>query len=325
LSSKGSNSFQNNFSTYTVSEILPFTKTILLSSPVANNLNVASFIQLIYLGRNIILSKPGIDDGDPATPPPDPILFTTKYMDDVFDLIDATSFLQADKIYHVHSYKPILYNQQEIDNNRGKVVSYIQRTQNTIAINDTENLTLFTYLAIVENEQSSHSNFSPTPSSDKTATGYEVQNVSKFQTLPNLPANEYVELKTFTDSNNTITGIFLKAQDNSFSTTLLVGITEIENNILKALTSNIKNAKLYLEPFFEEKNEFTSPENIKYKKFKLGVLVDKLDFAQEVKLPAITDTINIYTVDGLFFFSKRYSENIPEFYKKTSIEIKIIE
>lgn len=291
----------------------PFTKTVLLHSPIANNHNIASFIQLLYIGKNIILSKPGIDDGDPATPPPDDILFTTKYIDDVFDLIDATSFLQADKIYHVHSYRPLLYNQEEIDKNRKRVIAFTQRTQNTIAVSETENLTLFTYLAIVENEQSNHSNFSSTSSSDKTATGYSVQNVGEFLTLPNLPGNEYVEVKLFTDSGETVKGIVLNTVDGSLPMSIVLGITENEQQKILDLisTNNLKYPKFFLRNLLDTENDnYVSPESIKYKKFEVGIIYENTDFSTDVVTLQENDFFTIYTIDKLVFFSKSYSQEI---------------
>jgi hypothetical protein len=291
----------------------PFTKTVLLHSPIANNHNIASFIQLLYIGKNIILSKPGIDDGDPATPPPDDILFTTKYIDDVFDLINATSFLQADKIYHVHSYRPLLYNQEEIDKNRKRVIAFTQRTQNTIAVSETENLTLFTYLAIVENEQSNHSNFSSTSSSDKTATGYSVQNVGEFLTLPNLPGNEYVEVKLFTDSGETVKGIVLNTVDGSLPMSIVLGITENEQQKILDLisTNNLKYPKFFLRNLLDTENDnYVSPESIKYKKFEVGIIYENTDFSTDVVTLQENDFFTIYTIDKLVFFSKSYSQEI---------------
>jgi len=297
--------------------ISDFTKTVVVSSPIANNENIASIIQLIYLGKDIVLSKNGLDDGDPATPPPDPIYFATKYMDDVFDLINATSFLKADKIYHVHNYKPNLYSQKSIDKNRSLVVAYTQRTQNTIAVSETENLTLFTYLSISEIELSNHSNFSPTPSSNKEATGYGVQDLSEFQVLPNLPSNEFVEMNQFTESGEIINGIKLRSDKKLMATSLVLGISEVENNILNNIINNNFNPTIYFEPILDFENEFISFEKIKYKKYKIALLVDSIDFTQEIIMPQDIDTIYIYTLDGLLFFTKNYAEN----YKRKEINI----
>ncbi|WP_291134662.1 hypothetical protein [Flavobacterium sp. UBA7663] len=300
----------------------PFTKTVLLHSPIANNHNIASFIQLVYIGKNIILSKPGIDDGNPDTP--DDILFTTKYMDDVFDLINAISFLQADKIYHVHSYKPLLFNQGELDKNRKRVIAFTQRTQNTIAVSETENLTLFTYLAIVENEQSSHSNFSPTSSSDKTATGYSQQYFGNFQTLPNLPGNEYIEIKPFTDTGETLNGIVLKTVDGSLPTSLVLGITEEEQQKILDLinTNNLINPKIYFRNVLESEDDFfKSIENIEYKKYVLAITAE--NSIGEVTYFNLSEDITIYTLDGVVFTSLSYNEKII-FFNKESFNLPLI-
>lgn len=303
-----------------------FTKPVVLSSPVNGNQNIASFAQLIYLGKSIVLSKPGIDDGDPNTPPPEPVLYTTKYMDDVFYLTRATSFLVADKVYHVHSNVPTLYSQQDIDKARNNVLAYTQRTQDVVQISDTQQLTLFTYLSVAEQEQSNHSSFFPNASANKEATGYSVQSGAPFYTLPNLPSNEYVTLSGFNDGDQAdITDIKLKTRDGSLATTIVLGITEAQNTILKALLTNANNPRIYFEPFFENGNDLVSPENVKYSKYKLGILDDNATFKPQILLPAEPDTIIVYSTDKLIFYSETYSENVTgiiETLSVTPIEMK---
>lgn len=286
------------------------TKTILLSSPIANSLNIASLVKIIYQGQLIILEKPGADDNDVNTPDPDTIKFTTKYMDDVFYLTDAISFLQSDNIFHVHSYLPILYNQKDVDNNRSRVVSFTQRTQNTIAITDTENLTLFTYLSIVENEQSSHSGLSSNSSPNKEATGYSVQNLNNIYTLSCLPSNENIEIKSFSESGEAIRGLIVKTNDNSRPTTIMIGLSETENTILNSFNVNSKNVKMFFIPNLKNNESYTSPEKVKYKKYSLAVLADNDDFTPNLLQTIPTEIITVYSIDGLVFFSKAYSDNI---------------
>lgn len=304
-----------------------FTKAIMLSSPVANNLNIASIVQLIYLGKNIVLSKPGIDDNDPNTPAPTPVYFTTKYMDDVFDLTNATSFLQADKIYHIHCYKPTLYNQGEIDKNRNKVVSFSQRTQNSIFLSDTETLTFFTYLSIVESEQNNHSVMSPKPSSNKQATGYGVQNIGVHNTLFNLPTNEYVDIVDFSISSGLINGLRLKTKDGSLPTSLVLGLTENENSYLRNLTLNSSNAKVFFDVFNGEEEKIVSIELIEYKKYRLSIIVDNIVFPTSeseytiIQSP-VEQIITVYSIDGLVFFSKEYAQYIKD-YSNGEVTIKL--
>jgi hypothetical protein len=286
------------------------TKPVILKSPVANNANVGSFVQLIYLGKEIVLTKPGVDDGDPATPIPI-IEYTTKYMDEVFYLTDTTSFLAVDKVFHVHSFKPVFYTQKEIDKNRGRVVSFTQRTQNTIAISETENLTLFTYLSIVESEQSNHSNIRRSVSSNKEATGYQTQSVDGLHKLPYLPSNEYAELLTFSDSVTLINGLKLKTKDRSLPTTIILGISETENTRIKNLLANKLNSKIYFRDLLETPEDtFISVEKTKYKAYSLEVVLESSQGAIEIVSPA--EEIRVYSIDGLVFFSQVYSKFIIE-------------
>lgn len=290
-----------------------FTKTILLSTPATSNVVMASIIQLIYLGKSIILSRPALDGGDP-------ILFTTKYRDDVFYLINATSFLKADKIYHVHSYKPSLYNQGEIDTKRNRVASFTQRTQNTIAINDTQNITLFTYLSIAESGESSHSIVSSNQSANSEATGYSVQSVAEIYTLPNLPSNESIELKPFTDSGQTKNGVILKTKEGSLPTTMVLGISELQNNEILNLIANVNNPFISLRNLLNNEDDFfISTENVKYKSYVIEVVGE--DQLGELKVFSPAIDIKVHSLDGLVFTSFEYSEHISQFSSETLFTI----
>ncbi len=296
--------------------ILPltyFTTTVQLVSPIANNANIASFVRLLYVGKEIVLSRPDIDDGDPNTPTP-ALNFNPAYRDDIFDLVHAVSFLKANNIFHVHSYVPKLQDQADLDPNRGYVLGFTQRTENTIALSETENLTLFTYLSIAESEQSKHTS-GQNVSSNKEASGYAVQNVTSVHTLPNLPTNEYIELKVITDVDQTVTTVKLVTKDGSLPTSMMLGITNTENDVLKALSS-APNQKLYFEPFSYTENVIKSAEGVLYQRFRLGLIVDKADFGQEMKMPADADKIIVYSTDGLLFYSKKYSDYIESIFDK---------
>jgi hypothetical protein len=285
-----------------------FTKTVLLKSPVANNANISTFVQLVYLGKEIVLTKPGIDDGDPQTPVPI-IEYTTKYMDEVFYLTDAVSFLAVDKVYHVHSYKPVLYNQKDVDKNRGRVIAFTQRTQNTIAINETQNITLFTYISIVDNLQSKHSISKPNGSANKAATGYSGKDAIQVHSLPSQPSNECVQVVEFTDSGQRINGVVLRTYDASLPTSLILGLTEAEHDVLKNLLQNKVNAKIYFRNIlFDENNSFITNENMKYQIYTLDVIAESMVGDLETLFTATP--INVYTIDGLVFTSRGYSEYI---------------
>lgn len=286
------------------------TKSVTFSSPANSNQNIASFIQLVYMGREIVLSRPGIDDNDPNTPAPDPVFFTAGYMDDVFYLTQATSFLVIDNIYSVHSYVPTVYSQQDIEKHKNAVAGYTQKTQHTVEISQSQSLTLITYLSIAEHEQSDHSNFEPNASANKEATGYNRQDTAGGYTLPNLPGNEFVDLSMITDATEQVMAARLRTSDGSLPTTLVLGITQAENDALKTLMNNTRNPRLYFEPLFGNDAALLSDDK-QYQKFKLGILVDTAAFGQEITMPA--NDIVVLSLDGLIFCSGEYAAAISQF------------
>jgi len=124
-------------------------------------------------------------------------------------------------------------------------------------------------------------------------------------------------MNQFTESGEIINGIKLRSDKKLMATSLVLGITEVENNILNNIINNNFNPTIYFEPILDFENEFISFEKIKYKKYKIALLVDSIDFTQEIIMPQDIDTIYIYTLDGLLFFTKNYAEN----YKRKEINI----
>src|SRR5205085_8011445 len=121
------------------------------------------------------------------------IEYTPDYMSDLFYLLDAISFVLVEGVNHVHSLIPQICNQEAIDERRRKMICFTQRTGNKINVSDTQQVELITYLSIVEAEQSAHSNTDVNVSSNKEATGYAALDETGVHTMPNLPANEYVD------------------------------------------------------------------------------------------------------------------------------------
>jgi hypothetical protein len=299
------------------SGIVPnLTNTVILGTPIAGNALISSFIQLVYRGKSIVFSRPGIDDGDPATPPADPIVFQTKYTDDVFYLTRETSFLKAKDIYHVHGFQYTLFKQIMENSNERNVVSTVQRNQMVFPNAENQNQTVITYLSVAVHEENSHSTFLSNISSNKESTGYSNQNGRGTQILEHLPDNEYAALKAFTDNSLIITGIDIKSEDGSFPTTMGLGLTKEQDEVLKNCMVNKNNPKIYLESMSGNRGNLVSPENILYKKFNVGVLFDTEDFKQDVVMPDSAESITVYTNDGLMFFSYDYSFYLNEYINK---------
>uniref|UniRef100_UPI00054D161D hypothetical protein n=1 Tax=Flavobacterium daejeonense TaxID=350893 RepID=UPI00054D161D len=127
----------------------------------------------------------------------------------------------------------------------------------------------------------------------------------------NLAEPYYYNLKLFTDSTQTITGLELKTLDGSIPNKIILGITKEENDSIKALiTANMKNPRLFLIDLFEDGNELLSPEDISYQKYRLGIVAENTDGKLELSTPD-TDVM-IYSLDRKYHFSKGYSEYMPE-------------
>ena len=109
----------------------------------------------------------------------------------------------------------------------------------------------------------------------------------------------------------TIIGLQLKKLDNSTSGKIILGITQAENEKLKELiTNDSKNPRLFLLDLFEDGSELISPENIKYQKYKVAIVIENPKGNNELKEP--TDSLFVYSLDRNYHFSKSYSEYMPE-------------
>lgn len=289
----------------TSSDVLYFTKPVKLAFPVSNGQNIASFSQLNYKGKDIRLARPVADDGDPNTPLPAPELYPIKPIDDVFYLIRETPLLSESRRNRAHSYLPTLFGRYK-DGNTSNLVTYLHRTRSTVVLGNNQQLNMVTYLSLAESAQNGQSGIAAKQSSNTEATGYET-GIALHTTVPNLPANEFVQRSVFLDSGRTITNIRLQTTDGTKPVTLALGISESENDIIKNISLGTRNPRFYFDPA-----EPTVLDNIgdRPAKYRLGVLVDKQDFTQDTIFPNATETVTVYSSDGQLFYSELYSRHI---------------
>ncbi|WP_347753187.1 hypothetical protein, partial [Flavobacterium sp. T-16] len=126
-----------------------------------------------------------------------------------------------------------------------------------------------------------------------------------------LPEPYYYNLKLFTDSTQTITGLELKTLDGTTPNKIILGLTKTENDNIKALiTAGLKNPRLFLIDLFEDGNELLSPENITYQKYKVGIVAENTSGEKQLFNPE-TDVF-VYSLDRKYHFSKGYSEYVRE-------------
>lgn len=289
-----------------------FTNSLEFLSPAHNNQNISSLIQIVYFGVNLILSRPGEDDNNPDTPPAQPIKFPFKYKDDIFGLIDAIALFKREDNLTVHSYLPTIVNLYfaNLKIKRRNTIANIHKSKDTVTINS-ESILLVNYILSSYASQSNYSLTSDNISPNKETGGYSAQGSQVTKNISGFTPNEYLDILKFTDDGSNKNGLIIKNTDGSLPSTMLLGIIESENNIVENLSEFANNPKIYFYPFFEDTNTFTSPEGVEYQKFIIKVASDKDDFSQELlAMENLEDSIIVYTIDGLIFFSDAYGNAI---------------
>lgn len=294
------------------------TSQIQLSTPAVAGKNIATLSTLLYQGIiNTYIVKELLDENN------QPIvqLGQANYFDDVFSLIDAQPLLKLsgdNSFFKMTSEKLNLIN--EFYDKKQQGISVVQ----TLTINDiietgieeTPTVARVTYLTeagdVMNNAVSATGSTTPDTKTSAAASG----TVSKSKTYE-LPEPYYYNLKLFTDSTQTITGLELKTLDGTTPNKIILGLTKAENDIVKAkISTGLKNPRLFLIDLFEDGSELISTENIKYQKYKVGCVAENAVGKNELFKPEGDDTVFVYSLDRNCHFSKEYSEYVKENLKK---------
>lgn len=288
------------------------TSTIQLTTPAVAGKNIASLSLLIYQGKvNLYTAGTTQDENGDLI-----ILYKqANFFDNVFNLIKAKPLLKLgnDESYsRMTSEKPSLIN--EFYDKKQQGISIVQ----TLTVNDiietgieekpfVERVTYLTEAIDVMNNAVSATG-STTPNTQTTASASGA--VTKNKTYE-LPDPYYYNLKLFTDSTETITGLELKTLDGSTPNKIILGLTKEENETIKDLiSSDVKNPRLFLIDLFEDENELVSPENIKYQKYKVGIVAENTDGDNVLSQPE--EAVFVYSLDRRYHFTKGYSEYMPD-------------
>lgn len=288
------------------------TSTIQLTTPAVAGKNITSLCLLIYQGKinTYKIREEEDENGDPIA-----VNGVANFFDDVFNLIKAQPLLKlsSDESYsRMTSEKLNLIN--EFYDKKQQGISIVQ----TLTVNDSietgveeplfvERVTYITEAVDIMNNAVSATG-STTPDTKTTASASGAVTKSKTYQLPD---PYYYSRLMFTDNMETIIGLQLKKLDNSTSGKIILGITQAENEKLKELiTNDSKNPRLFLLDLFEDGSELISPENIKYQKYKVAIVIENPKGNNELKEP--TDSLFVYSLDRNYHFSKSYSEYMPE-------------
>lgn len=288
------------------------TSTIQLTTPAVAGKNIASLSLLIYQGK---VNPYKIREEEDQNGNLIAVNGVAIFFDDVFNLIKAQPLLKlgSDESYsRMTSEKLNLIN--EFYDKKQQGISVVQ----TLTVNDiietgieekpfVERVTYLTEAVDVMNNAVSATG-STTPDTKTTASASSAVTKSKTYQLPD---PYYYSRVMFTDNIETIIGLQLKKLDNSTSGKIILGITQTENEKLKELiTNDNKNPRLFLLDLFEDGRELISPENIKYQKYKVAIVIENTEGNNELKEPK--DSLFVYSLDRNYHFSKSYSEYMPE-------------
>ena len=288
------------------------TSTVQLTTPAIAGKNIASLSLLIYQGKvNMYTAGTTQDENGDLV-----ILYRqANFFDNVFSLIKAKPLLKlsTDESYsRMTSEKLNLIN--EFYDKKQQGISIVQTlTVNDIietGIEETPTVARVTYIteAIDVMNNAVSATGSPTPDTKTTASASGAVTKSKTYQLPD---PYYYNLKLFTDSTQTITGLELKTLNGSTPNKIILGLTKAENETIKELISNdAKNPRLFLIDLFEDENELVSPEDIKYQKYRVGVVAENAEGNNEL-IEELENPVFVYSLDRRYHFSKDYSEYMP--------------
>lgn len=288
------------------------TSIIQLTTPAVEGKNIAALSLLIYQGKvNMYTAGTTLDENGDLV-----ILYRqANFFDNVFNLIKAKPLLKlsSDGSYsRMTSEKLNLIN--EFYDKKQQGISVAQ----TVTVNDiietgieekpfVERVTYHTEAADVMNNAVSATG-STTPDTKTTASASGAVTKSKTYELPD---PYYYNLKLFTDSTQTITGLELKTLDGSTPNKIILGLTKTENETIQGLiSSDMKNPRLFLIDLFEDENELVSPEGIKYQKYRVGIVAENAEGNNELK-EQLDSPVFVYSLDRKYHFSKGYSEYMP--------------
>lgn len=318
------NAQQNNFSNIENLQqpadedgnLLPWTEVIKLSTPSisegSQNKNIANLSLLIYQGVVYSYIAGQVEDENQEM---QDVYAKPNFFDDVFDLIKAQPLLKTDEntvFSKMTSEKLKLINGYY--NGRQNGTSAVQTVTITdqIQTDDPDNpvLSRVTYITETVDVINMPTSLVGSVASDTKSTPSAGGTVVSSPTYT-LSEPFYYERSLFTDAILTVTGLLLKTTDNSIPNKIILGMTKDENDILKDLiTEGLKNPRLFLIDLFTDGNEFTSPENVTYQKYKAGIVAENEEGKLVLLMPE-TDLF-VYSIDRFYHFTKVYSDNIPE-------------
>jgi len=292
-----------------------FTATIALSNPVTGpdgaKLIIATFNILIYQGiKYIYTSGQSTDDqGQPTD-----TLAQPNFCDDIFDLITASPIFSGASNA---AYSAVISQKIKLLNHYFDKIQYGVSSVQTTVINDQlsttnpDNPTLNRVIYLSETIDVLSAVISAISAiTNDTQSGPAAYGSVTSNNTYSLPDPFYYTKVDFTDDNQDIIGLKIGARDGTTPNKLLLGLTKAENDSIKALITNeLTNPRLFMVNRFDDGAEFTSPEGVSYRSYKIAVLAEN---GEDLKILTPTEDVVIYSLDSNYYFSPGYSAYMPD-------------
>lgn len=291
---------------------IEFIKPIVFDiSKTSDEINISSFIQIIYEGKVLPIVEPI------SSIPSENVNWDLKDIDDIFGLINVRPHIQNksnNELHYVIDQNLLLINfDNELKENDIATIT-TKRVEDFVLKNDSETLKRVTYETLLNNIRQNISGFS------KSRTAYQDNSNSGTITYSNKMNNfyrpespYYLKKVVLTDTEgNIITGLSLQLEEEAIPSKKLLGITDDENEVFVAIIEDnaLNNPKFYFKNELNEQSDtYTSSEGIEYKKYKLSVIGE----TQQGNLILVDpiQKITVITIDDMVFASEEYAKWMP--------------
>lgn len=289
------------------------TTTIILSNPAVEDGSVKKHITnfgiLIYQGVVYsYIAGTGVNDQNETVN----VYAQPNFFDDVFGNLGAVSLLRKNNAqrFDVTNFERLqlmnhLFNEESLG------VSALQTTaiKDTILTLDEQTPLFDRTIYITSTTNVANSPLSPT-SKISSDIQTPVNTTTKIKTFE-LPEKMSYKAGVMTVNSETITTLELVRTESAVNSDIIIGLSKAENDTLIVLCNDLINPRLVLRNTSSEKEPLVSLEGLSYNKYMACVVGENIETG-ELIVSVPEDIINVYSLDGFYFFSKTYSDNMTK-------------
>ncbi|OCA80498.1 hypothetical protein BBH99_04010 [Chryseobacterium contaminans] len=275
---------------------------------------VASFIQLIYEGKTIVVEENTVSN-DPNIPSQVSSLYM-KDIDDIFGLINVFPKIKSGTNYeqkYVIDQNLLLIDFENKTGQPDIATVTTKRVEDTIVKEGATNLMRITYETLLNNIRQNMGAFF------ENRTAYSDNSNSGTRSFEDSRNNFYQPEKPYSLKKEVFEGIegtiinalSLYLEDGALPSKKILGVTYDENEKLIELINfhTLNNPKFFFKSDLQNNGYYTSKQDTKYRKYYLAVVGE--DNAGALKIVTPTPKIYVSTVDNLVFSTDEYAKWTP--------------